>query len=289
MTALAGVTDLDRQLAQARPPARNARWWTILGAFVRRDAQIALSYRLPFAMGLVQSTITLAFLFFLSRLVGPRLATLSARGSYFDFAVIGTLLLTVFSTTLVSMSQRLRADQSTGTLEVLFTMPLRPALSVVASAAYQTAYAAAGAVVTLAIAVGLGLRFHVSAWSALVALATLACSLVFFVSLGVVLAAYVVVFKKGETLTGLAMTALSVVGGVYYPVSLLPHGLRVLADLIPFTWMLAVLRQGLLGAEAPVGRLGQLALTDVVAIPVALALFGAALRSAQRRGTLGQY
>lgn len=289
MSVVAGVTSEGSALALARPPIRPARWWTVLGAFMRRDAQIALSYRLPFAMGLVQSTITLAFLFFLGRLVGPRLATLSARGSYFDFAVIGTLLLTVFSSTLVSMSQRLRADQSTGTLEVLFTMPLRPAWSVVASAAYQTAYAAAGALITLAIAVGLGLRFHVSIWSALVALATLLCSLVFFVALGVVLAAYVVVFKRGETLTGLAMTGLSVIGGVYYPVSLLPHGLRVLAEVLPFTWMLAVLRQGLLGAEAPVARLGQLVVTDVVAVPVALALFGAAVRSAQRRGTLGQY
>jgi ABC-2 type transport system permease protein len=273
----------------AGPGPRPAAWWTVMGAFVRRDAAIAFSYRMPFVVGLVQSFLSLGFLLFMSRLVGPRLSTAATGGSYFDYAVVGSTLLVVLSTTLVSMAQRLRTDQSTGTLEVLFTLPPAPALTVLASSSYQVVYSAGAGLVTLAIAVGLGLRFHLSVLGALVALVCFALALVLFVALGVVLAAYVLVFKRGETLTGLAVTALSVVGGVYYPVSLLPHLLRVLAEILPFTWAVGMLRQSLLYGQVPGVRLLELLACSAVTLPLALGLFGAALRHAQRKGSLGQY
>lgn len=275
--------------AGARQGPRPAGWWSVLGAFLRRDLAVAVSYRLSFVLGFGQSILSLVMLYFLGRLVGPRLGTVTTHGTYFDFAVIGSTLLAVFSSSLVAVSQRLRTDQATGTLEVLFTMPYRPSLMVLCSAAYQTLYAAAGALVTAVIAVGLGLRLRVSGASALVAVAGFLLALSFFVALGVALAAYVLIFKRGETVTSIAMAAISVLGGVYYPVSLLPGGLRAVADVLPFTWVVTVLRQSLLAADVPIGRLGLLAATDLVTVPLALALFGAALRHAQRRGSLGQY
>ncbi len=276
-------------LADVPAARRSARWWAVVGAFVRRDAAIALSYRMPFVIGLVQAFFSLGFLYFLGRLIGPRISSVATRGSYFDFAVVGSTLLVVLSSTLVSMAQRLRADQSTGTLEVLFTMPYRPSLTVLASAGYQVLYSTASAVLTLAIAAGLGLRFDVSPLGALVATACFVSSVVLFAAVGVAFAAYVLVFKRGETLTGLAMTGVSLIGGVYYPLSLLPHGLRVLAEVLPFTWVVAVARQSLIYGQVPAFRLLELAASDAVALPLALALFAVALRHAQRRGTLGQY
>lgn len=286
MTATTG--DLGR-LPAIGALRQGPRWWSVLGAYMRRDWSISLSYRLPFAIGLVQSFLNLGFLLFLSRLVGPRLSTASTGVSYFDFAVVGSTLLVVLSTTLVSMAQRLRSDQSSGTLEVLFTMPCRPALTVLASSTYQVAYAAVTGLVTLAIAVGLGLRFHLSALGGLVAFTAFVLALVLFVAVGVVMAAYVLVFKRGETLTGLAMTAISVVGGVYYPVGLLPHGLRAVANVLPFTWVVGVLRQSLLLGQVPGARVLELLASDLVALPVALLVFSLALRHSQRRGTLSQY
>jgi ABC-2 type transport system permease protein len=270
-------------------PRTTPRWWSVMGAYMRRDWSISLSYRLPFAIGLVQSFLNLGFLLFLSRLVGPRVSLASTGVSYFDYAVVGSTLLVVLSTTLVSMAQRLRADQSTGTLEVLFTMPCRPSLTVLASSTYQVTYAAVTGLIALAIAAGLGLRFHISVLGGLVAFTAFGLALGLFVAVGVVMAAYVLVFKRGETLTGLAMTAVSVVGGVYYPVALLPHGLRVLADVLPFTWVVSVLRQSLLLGQVPGGRILELLASDVVAFPLALMLFALALRHAKRRGTLAQY
>ena len=262
---------------------------SVLGAFLRRDAAVSMSYRIPFVLGFVQAGLSLCFLYFLSRLVGPRIATSATHGTYFDFAVLGTTMLTLFNTSLLSMAQRLRGDQTSGTLEVLFTMPVRPSVAVLGSAVYQVAYAGLASCLTLVVAVALGLRFHATALSALGAVAGLVSALVLFVAVGVAFAAYVVVFKRGETLTGLVVAGLTLLGGVYYPVSLMGHGLRVVANALPFTWVLAVLRSCLLDGRVPAGRLAQVAVSAAVALPLALWVFSAAVHHAKRLGSLGQY
>lgn len=260
-------------------------------AFLRRDWAISWSYRLPFALGLLQTVLTLGFLYFLSRLVGPRIAVTDGalRGGYFAYVVLGTTLLSLFSVNLTAFAQRLRTDQTTGTLEVLFTMPPRASLVVLGSAAYQVTYALAVGAMTIGLAAGFGMRLHVSTASVGVALATLVASLVLFAATGVAFAGFVVVFKRAETITAFASSALSLLAGVYYPIRLMPHPLRVLAELLPFTWALEAVRGALLGAELPLARLGELSLAAVLLLIVALWLFSVALDRARRSGTLGQY
>ncbi|MHB8437641.1 MAG: ABC transporter permease [Acidimicrobiales bacterium] len=266
------------------------RWAGVLSAYLRRDGVLAVSYRLPFVMGIVQSLLGLPFLYFLSRLVGRHIALTATNGNYFSFAVLGSSLLLVFSSTIVSVAQRMRTDQTTGTLEILFAMPLRPMVVVMASAAYQVCYALGAAAAGLMLAVALGMRFHVSAASLVLAVVALVAALVLFVAVGIVFAAYTLVFKRGETLTGLVTSGLTILGGVYYPVSLLhPAALRWLADALPFTWAITVLRSALLDAQTPLARLAQVIGSAVVGLGIASWLLSRALDHARRSGMLGQY
>ncbi|MGH9307426.1 MAG: ABC transporter permease [Acidimicrobiales bacterium] len=266
---------------------------SLLGAFLRRDWGIAWSYRLPFALALFQSFISLGLVFFLGRLVGHDIAPGAGGGSpipYFAFAVMGTLLLTVLNVSLTAVAFQLRSDQTTGTLEILFTMPPPPWMSVLASASYRVVYASVSAFLTLMVAVAFfGLRFHTSPLGFLLSVGDLLATIVVFCSAGLVFAAFVVVFKRGEMITGLAATALSILGGVYYPVSLLPTPLRDLANVLPFTWALEVLRGGLLGHRLPVAPFVELCIFALVALPAAIAIFDRALDHARRHATLAQY
>lgn len=274
--------------ATARRPSTMA----VLGVFVRRDWAIARSYKLPFVMGLVQTLATLGFLYYLARLVGPRIhgAAGPLAGGYFSYAVLGTVALGTLTSVLTSMAGRLRADQTTGTMEVLFTMPPRPAVTVLAGAAYPVVFALTVAALELALATGaFGMRFSVDAASLAAAGADVVGSLVLGAAAGVALAAFVVVFKRGEGVTALSASVLSMVGGVYYPAHLMPGPLRVLAHAIPFTWALDGLRQALLGHQVAVGDLVALWVAAVVALPLGLALLHAGLRRARRLGTLAQY
>lgn len=273
----------------APPPPRRATWLHLLGAFVRRDAAMTWSYRLPFAMGLLQSLLSLLMLYFLGRLVGRHVGTEGLVGGYFAFAVVGTTMLAVFTATMLAVSQRLRTDQTTGTLEVLFTMPPSPIVSILGGALFPVVYAMAGSLITLLVAFTLGMQAKVTVASAFAGLATLVGALVFYGAVGVAFGAFVLVFKRGDTLTALATGALTLLGGVYYPLSVMPRALRALADVLPFTWAVSALRSTLLGGTVPAGRLGLLWLSALVTVPLSLWIFGLALKNVRTKGTLGQY
>jgi ABC-2 type transport system permease protein len=263
----------------------------LLWAFIRRDWAVARSYRVVFAMGLVQAAVSLCLLYFLGRLVGERLSVERGglHGGYFAYAVLGTTLLALFTVSLTAVANRLRTDQTTGTLEVLFTMPQRPALTVLASSSYQISFSLVTALLTILLAVAMGMRFTTSPLSVLVAVGTLAGSLLFFGSLGILFAAFVIVFKRGEGLTALGASALSLLGGVYFPLSILPAPLRSVANAVPFTWAVATLRAALLADHRSWARLGELWAAGAVLAVISLWLFEASLRHARKRGTLGQY
>jgi ABC-2 type transport system permease protein len=265
----------------------------LLLAFLRRDWKITLSYRLGFVSQLFQSVITLFFLYFLGRLVGAR-AGLARTGSldhgYFPFAVLGVALLGVVNTELGSVSGQIRADQTTGTLEALLVMPPPPWLTIAGSVAFQLAYAALTAVVTVLIGVlGFGMRFDTSGPGVAAAVLGFAISLVLFGALGAGLASVVIVFKRGAPLAGGVGTAFSLLGGVYYPLGLLHGPLRWLGDALPFTWALDVIRAGLLEHQVRGAEIARLAGVTALLAPLSLRILTLAVARSRRAGTLGQY
>lgn len=277
---------------RAPTPGRRVSPLRVLTAFVRRDWQVAVSYRFGFVATIGQSMVSLFFLYFLGKLVAPGAGTGTAtlRAGYFSFAVVGTSLLGLVNVGLSTVSDRLRADQTTGTFETLLAAPTPGWLTVVSGAAYPILFSAAVSLLTLAIALGaFGMRLHASLASGAVAAGALLLTVALFCALGVGLASAVVLFKSGVPLVPFASTVLMLLGGVYYPVHLLPAPLRVLSYLLPFTWALDVIRRAILLAQVPWAELGWLLLSAAVLVPMSLGVFAAALNRARRLGTLGQY
>jgi ABC-2 type transport system permease protein len=266
---------------------------SLFGAFLRRDWGIAWSYRTPFFFSLIETFATLVFIFFLGRLVGHNVATSPKGGPnipYFSFAVIGTVLLALFNVSLTAVATQIRTDQTTGTLEILFTMPTPPWLSVVASATYRIVYASVTALVTLLLAALIfRMQYDTSTLGILVSIGTLLGTIAVFCSVGLVFAAFVVVFKRGEVLAGFVAASLSILGGVFYPVSTLPPVLRDIGNILPFTWAVEVFRGALLTHQLLLVPFVELFVFAVVAFPLAIVLFDGALRHARRHATLAQY
>lgn len=275
-----------RSVARVRP-------LVVVGASIRREWGIARSYRLPFVMSFVQMLAGLASFFFLGRVVGPGVDHghgAQLEDGYFAFVVLGTALLSIISVSLTSFARRLRVDQTTGTLEALLVSPSPAWLTVPASAGYSLVFATASAAVSVGLAVVVfGVRFSLHPTSGFVILALLAGAVVFFAAIGIAFTGFVMVFKRGESLTALVVSGLSLFGGVLYPLQVLPHALHTIAGWIPFTWALLALRDALISGAAPWGRVGQVWLAAVVSVPIAMGVFEGALRRARRGGTLGQY
>jgi ABC-2 type transport system permease protein len=88
------------------------------------------------------------------------------------------------------------------------------------------------------------------------------------------------------------VTVLTVVSGVYFPVVLLPHWVRWLSDVQPFTPAVDLLRNLLVGT--PLRESAALSLVKLIAfpgvlLPLAIWTLNAAVGLARRRGTIIEY
>ncbi|HLI23465.1 MAG TPA: ABC transporter permease [Acidimicrobiales bacterium] len=282
-----------RAAGTGRRRRRGVETLTVIAAFVRRDWTLARSYKLPFAVEIFQSLVSLVMVFYLSRLVHPSLAGEGAaalRAGYFPFAVVGLGLLTILTVALITFAARLRTDQTTGTLEALMATPTSPSLIILASASYELLYSTVSAALMFVLAIGIfGLRFDVKPLGIPLLVVALVASVLVFAAVGVAFAAFIIVFKKGGSLLTFGGGALSLLGGVYFPVSLLPGPVAAVARALPLTQAANIFRDILLFGKVPYLATGYLALSAVVLLPLGLWIFESAIRRSRRAGTLGQY
>jgi ABC-2 type transport system permease protein len=263
-----------------------------LAACLRRDWRIALSYRTAYAIDLGSIVLTLVLFYYLARIVDSSSLPSSAHlnQDYFAFVAVGLAMARVLHAGLTAFATKLREEQTTGTLETVMASPTSPSVLILGSGAYELVRAMAFAVVMiLAAAAFFGMHLDLGLSSMLVTVGGLLGCMFLFATLGVVLAAFTVVFKQVTAMIALATTGIALLGGVYFPLGVLPQGLQFLANLLPFTWGLEVLRASLLNGESETGKLGLLIAFDLVALPCALLLFNYALRYARRQGSLAQY
>jgi ABC-2 type transport system permease protein len=168
--------------------------------------------------------------------------------------------------------------------------PRGPSLIVLSGAIYDLIRATITGLVLIAAAVVIfGLRLALDPESLGLALIALLGCLGLFASLGVVVAAFTVVIKRATALLGMMIAGLALLGGVYFPISVLPAPLEQLANILPFTWALDVVRAALLGGDVDPAQLAGLYAAVAVLLPIALFGFTLAVKRARRTGTLSQY
>ncbi len=262
-----------------------------MAAFVRRDWKVARSYRLQFFLELGSIPLALGLFFFLSRIVDT--SDLPDEGNlqqgYFAFAAVGIAVLRMVQTSLSSFSTKLRNEQTTGTFEALLASPVTPSVVVLGSASFEILRAMVAGLVTLGVAVLFGVRFNLGPGSVLGILVGLPALMATFAAVGVAVAACAVIFKQITALLGLITTGLSLLAGVYYPIDVLPAPLEMIAEALPFTWGIDVLRSALLQGEVAGTRLGLLVGFAVASLPLSLWLFGLSIDRARRQGSLTQF
>ncbi len=88
-------------------------------------------------------------------------------------------------------------------------------------------------------------------------------------------------------------TSLSaLLGGLYYPVSVLPDWLQYVSYLLPVTYALEGMRLALLKGQSLYELLPNiiaLVVFSCIMIPLSIIIFGYAVRRAKREGSLTQY
>jgi ABC-2 type transport system permease protein len=186
-------------------------------AFFRRDFRNDISYRLSFLLEVSNIVLTLASFYFLSKLLGERLS-----GGYapFPFLLIGMAVNGYMTTSLYCFSQGIRGSQQVGALKAIFAAKVSPMGFVAYSAAYPIFRAFLDAAVFIIGGVLFGLSLtNVNVFSALV---VFILSVAAFGSIGILSATFAVVFKKGDPLLWFFGGLSWLLGGVFYPLEVLP-------------------------------------------------------------------
>jgi ABC-2 type transport system permease protein len=264
----------------------------VLRAFLRRDWTIDISYRAAFGFELIGTLLLVATFYYLSGVVDN--PGFSAReglsGGYFGYVAVGLALVQIVQVSFTSFARKLRDEQTTGTLEALVATPTSTSVIILSSAAYELLRATFWGLVLMLLSVTLfGLELDTDPISVMVAVAALVGCIGLFASLGVGIAAFTVIYKRGVGMLTFVVTALALLGGVYFPISTLPEPLETIGRLLPFTWALDVARAALLGGDVDLLQLGGLVAAVAILLPIALVVFRAAVNKSCRAGTLAQY
>jgi ABC-2 type transport system permease protein len=257
-------------------------------SIVRRDYAIFASYRLRFLAEIASAVLGVTLFYYISRLVtGGGFASADA---YFSFAVVGLAVLQVLTATLVLVPQALRLELVAGTFERVMVSPFGPVKTLLAMAVFPFVSALVNATITIvfaALVFGMPMR-----WStAPLALPVAVLGGLAFLPLAVVITGAVLVVKKAGTGGGMLVTLLMLVGGVLFPIALLPDWIEWASNVQPLTPAAGLLRHLISGSpiDSTSNALVRLVVFAAVLLPVSVLLLRMSIRYGQRRGTVLEY
>jgi ABC-2 type transport system permease protein len=264
----------------------------VLAAFLRRDLREALTYKFSFVSSLAGIVLSSATFYFVAKLVPAATPSLAPfGGGYFGFAVVGVAFAGLLLTLEQGLAAVVRSAQLSGTLEALLATPVPVPAVLFGSSLYTLLFQALRTALHLAAAAALfGLAFgRVNAAGALVVgLLTVVC----FLSIGILSASFILVYKTGNPFGWILGSVSGLLGGVVFPVALLPPWIRWASSLLPVTYALDGMRKSLL-VSVPFAEIlpdaAALAAFDALLVPLSLLAFRAAIRKAKRDGSLSHF
>lgn len=264
-----------------------------MAALVKKDFLTEISYKLSFLLLLLGTFISVSLSYFLAKLVGiaaqPYLEAYG--GDYFSFVLIGKAFYEYLRVGLGSFSQSIRGEQVIGTLEAMLATQTKASVIILASSLWDFILASFHVLIFLLIGAFL-FGIDLGKTNILSALIILALTILSFSSFGVISASFIMVVKRGDPINWIISKASTLLGGVYYPITILPSWLQVLSRLLPVTYSLSAMRHALLqgySLKALAFDIVGLMLFSAVMLPVSLFIFGYAVKRAKVNGSLAQY
>jgi ABC-2 type transport system permease protein len=212
-------------------------------------------------------------------------------GDYFAFVLIGIAFAGYFGVGLSSFADSLREAQTTGTLEAMLTTPTGLSAIIISSSLWS--YLMTTIRVALYLFIGaVFLDVDLGNGNYLLAAFVLVLTILSFSSLGIIAASFIMVLKRGNPITWLFSSISNLLGGIYYPVTVLPNWLLVISFFLPITYALRAMRLALLQGET-ITMLWQdilvLVIFCLILLPSSLFAFAYAVRRSKIDGSLAHY
>src|SRR5260221_5914520 len=258
-----------------------------------RDLAVARSYRAALVLELFYALFGVASFYFLSKFIAsPQLERSLPQGtSYFSFVLVGLAFFDYLTVALHTFDESLQNARQNGTLENLLVTQTSLPVILAGSSLYPFVLMS----LRTAIYIGWGallFGFPLQGANWLGALLVLGASVLAFSGLGILSASYLLIFKRGNPVNWAILGLCTTVGGMMYPISVLPVWLQHVARLIPVTYSLEGMRAAILGHASTRELLPSIAgllLFAALLLPISFAIFSCALRRTKITGTLTHF
>lgn len=261
-------------------------------AFLKRDFLNAISYRFSFLLQIASIFLSTFMFFFISQIVGKNVSQLEPYGGdYFAFVLIGIAFTDYLSVSLNSFASQIRNAQMMGTLEALLVTPTSVPTILFSSSLYNFLFTSIRVFLYLAIGMLLfNLKLYVTSLFAFLIVMTL--TIFTFAGIGLFSAAFIIFFKQGSPISWLMSTASGLLGGVFYPVTVLPSWLEPFSFMLPITHALEAMRHIMLNGATFSGVLAEVLILSffaLILLPTGLLAFVYGLKMAKKQGSLIHY
>lgn len=205
------------------------------------------------------------------------------------YLTIGTVIWSFVSVVFDNVTEMVTMERWEGAIEYTFMAPVSRFTHMVGACTFALLHGLMLVIVQIGV---MALFFHLdlghAAWGS--AFLLLALGSISLIGLGTISAVLPMLFtERGAQMAYIIRAVMLLISGVYYPVSVLPGPLQVMARFSPATYLLDGLRQSVQRGwtiHQLAGDIWPLALCGLISVPLGLAIFNRAERFAKRTGRL---
>ncbi|MFC1496605.1 ABC transporter permease [Candidatus Margulisiibacteriota bacterium] len=262
-------------------------------AIIKKDFLTEISYRFAFVMNFVSILTTILTYYFIDKLFGHQVAPhLQEFGvNYFSYVLLSMAFFSYIGVGVGSFSYRIRNEQLQGTLEALLLSPTKIYVILLGMGLWNLIFATLDVIIYILFGIFL-FKISFASINLLSTFLILILTIITFSSLGILSASFVLVFKKGNPVAWVINAVEGLIGGVYFPITVMPEPLQLLAKFFPITHAIRALELAVYKGYS-VFQLSTeillLVLFSVLLLPLGLFAFNFALDKARKDGSLVQY
>jgi ABC-2 type transport system permease protein len=263
-------------------------WWDAMWGIVRRDAILFVSYRTQVVSQFLGPLFTITLFYYISHILTAK--TIHSPGGYFGFVIVGLVIVQILTISLGIMPVTVRQELVSGTIERFLVSAHGPVNGIIGTMVFPLINAMFTGALMLALAtIVFGLPL---AATAALAIPVSLLGMLAFMPFAFLLVALVLAFKQVSSATQFIIAGIAIVGGLYFPIAVLPGWIRWASEVQPFTPAADLLRHLLV--DEPLAHNAAIDLLKLVGfivllLPAGFALLRVAIRYGQRTGTIAEY
>ncbi len=262
-------------------------------AFLKKDFINQSSYRLSFLLNIISIFIAVYVFFIFSKLFEGTNSYLEDFGNdYFFFLIIGITLSDFVIRICSVINTEVRNYQLTGIFEEIINIKGSTVELLSYSFLYPIFYSLLRMLIFLVFSIfvfDLNLNFE----NLFFIVTTIILTLISCLGIAYIAGAYALAFKKGNPLSALNQLSVMILGGVFFPTSILPAWLGAISQFIPITHALEITRHLFMYGneinEKVLSHFAYLSLLSFILLAMGLYVCNLAIKIGKKNGTLTLY